>query len=94
MDVIGKKRLEQFKKDHADIRGQVNAWINEAEGVQWQNPHEIKAKYSTATFIGDNRVVFNLKGTKYRLDVHVDYIRQMVIVKRIGTHAEYSKWKF
>ncbi len=94
MRVIGKKILEEFKRPHADVRSQIDEWICEVEEAQWQSPHDIKAKYVTASFLADRRVVFNLKGNSYRLDVKVSYENQVVLVKRIGTHAQYDNWKF
>jgi len=38
--------------------------------------------------------VFNLKGTKYRLDTTIAFNTGIVVVERMGTHAEYTKWKF
>jgi mRNA interferase HigB len=66
--------------------------VGEVKASHWKNPAEIKARYATASFLADNHVVFNLKGNKYRLEVIVGYKAQVVLVKRIGTHAEYSKW--
>jgi mRNA interferase HigB len=54
---------------------------------------DIKARYSSASFLSDNRVVFNVKGNKYRLLVKVGFNLQTVIIQRIGTHAEYDKWE-
>ena len=94
MRVLGKKLLEDFKERHADVRSHVDAWICEVEEAQWQSPHDIKAQYATASLLAENRVVFNLKGSSYRLDAKVSYPTQVVLVVRIGTHAEYDKWTF
>ncbi|KKK82278.1 hypothetical protein LCGC14_2805000 [marine sediment metagenome] len=94
MRVVGKKTLDDFKRRHADVRSHVDAWTCEAEEAEWESPHDIKARYVTASFLTDNRVVFNLKGNSYRLDVKVNYLKKVVLIKRIGTHAEYNNWKF
>ena len=47
--------------------------------------------YSNALFLEDNIVVFNSKSNDYRLIVHIDYLRKIVRVKFIGTHAQYDK---
>ena len=94
MTVVGKGTLDDFKQRHADARSPVDAWLCEVEEAQWNSPHDIKARYATASFLADNRVVFNLKGNSYRLDVKVSYKTQVVLVKRIGTHAEYDNWNF
>lgn len=94
MKVVGKQILEAFKDRHADVRSHVDAWCLEAEEAEWKSSRDIKARYATASFLADNRVVFNLKGNDYRLDVKVSYKSQVVLIKRIGTHAEYDNWKF
>jgi len=46
---------------------------------------------STVDFVGDNRIIFDIGGNKYRLIVHVAYSYKRVLVKFIGTHADYDK---
>ena len=42
--------------------------------------------------MGPDRVVFNIKGNDYRLVVvAIDYRRQIVFIKCLGTHADYYK---
>jgi len=94
MKVLGRTRLERFRRKHADARSQIDAWLAEAEEAQWETPSEIKRRYADASFLADNRVVFNLKGNRYRLDAKIDYHQKIVLIKRIGTHAEYDKWVF
>lgn len=94
MKIVGLRILETFGELHADVRKQVGAWLHEVEEAEWRSPADIKARYAAASFLADNRVIFNLKGNRYRLKIKVSYKSQIVLVKRIGTHAEYSKWKF
>jgi mRNA interferase HigB len=42
-------------------------------------------------FVADNRLIFDIGGNKYRLIVHAAYRHHRVLVKFIGTHAEYDK---
>lgn len=92
MKVVGLEILDEFANEHGDIRGQIAAWKAEAEAASWRTPADIRARFATASFLSDNRVIFNIKGNKYRLEIKVSYKNQVVLVKRIGTHAEYSKW--
>jgi mRNA interferase HigB len=94
MKVHGRRILDDFKRRHADARSHVDEWIRDVEEAEWQSPRDIKARYVTASFLADRRVVFNLKGNRYRLDVKVTYKNQVVQIMRIGTHAEYNKWNF
>ena len=51
----------------------------------------MKFAFGTAVdFIGDNRVIFDIAGNHYRLIVHVAYPYKRVLIKFIGTHAEYD----
>ena len=94
MKVLGQAILDDFCKNHGDIASQIRAWIDEAKEAEWAIPSDLKARYVNANFLSDNRVIFNIKGNKYRLDTKIYYERQIIIVKRIGTHAEYNRWKF
>jgi mRNA interferase HigB len=46
---------------------------------------------SNASIIDDERVVFNVKGNDYRLVAAIDYERQTVFIKWIGSHKDYDK---
>jgi mRNA interferase HigB len=52
----------------------------------------VTKRYATASILGENRVVFNLKGNSYRLLVRIAYRLGKIIVLRAGTHAEYDPW--
>lgn len=93
MDVVGREVLEKFKQRHADVQGQVDAWLQEVEAARWDTPHAITERYPSASVLSDKRVVFNLKGNAYRLLVRVAYNTGKVIVLKAGTHAEYDRWE-
>ncbi len=94
MKVVGRESLEKFARKHADVRGQIDAWVCEAEEADWQTPDDIKKRYASVSFLANNRVIFNLKGNKYRLDIRISFKNQVILIMRIGTHEEYSTWKF
>lgn len=73
-----------------DSEEPLKAWFAEAQVAAWRHPTDIKTKYGSASFVGDNRVVFNIAGNKYRLIVHVSYEKQTLMIKFVGTHAEYD----
>jgi len=93
MQLIGLKMLYEFMKHHLDIQGPLETWIQEVREASWRTTLDIKIRYSSASFLSHNRVVFNVKGNKYRLLVKVGFNLQTVIIQRIGTHAEYDKWE-
>lgn len=57
----------------------------------WLGPADIKAHYASASFLADDRVVFNIGGNKYRLVVRFNYRRHIAYIRFIGTHREYDR---
>lgn len=91
MRVIAKKILRDFWAKYPDSEQQLKSWYKEAEDATWKNPNQIKREYPFASVLEDNRIVFNIKGNKYRLIVRINYNYQMVWIRFIGTHAQYDK---
>ncbi len=56
-----------------------------------RSPTDIKTKYPSASFLANNRVVFNIKGNNYRLIVKIAYKHQMLWIRFIGTHTAYDQ---
>lgn len=93
MRVIAKSTLVKFwnKPKCNDAKSALQSWHDEAMKANWTTPQEIKAHYRSASICGNNRVVFNIAGNKYRLIVEMQYQAGIVWVKFIGTHAQYDK---
>jgi mRNA interferase HigB len=95
MRVIAKSTLVKFwsQPGCADSRGALQSWYNEAIKANWKIPQDIKDHYKSASICGNNRVVFNIAGNKYRLVVEMQYQAGIAWVKFVGTHAQYDKIK-
>ncbi len=91
MRVISKKILREFWVKHSDSEQQLKSWFQETSNAEWKNPNDIKIEYPSASILADNRVVFNIKGNKYRLIVRINYDYGMTWIRFVGTHAEYDK---
>ncbi len=91
MRVIAKKILRDFWERHSDSEQQLKSWFQEASNANWKNPNQVKKEYPSASILEDSRMVFNIKGNKYRLIVKINYDYKMVWIRFIGTHAEYDK---
>ncbi|PIW09396.1 MAG: addiction module toxin RelE [Comamonadaceae bacterium CG_4_9_14_0_8_um_filter_60_18] len=93
MRVIAKSSLVKFwsQPAHADAKSALQSWHDEALKASWQTPQNIKDHYSSASICGNNRVVFNIAGNKYRLVVEMQYQAGIAWVKFIGTHAQYDQ---
>ena len=92
MQVIARRTLKRFWARHPQPEGPTRAWLAIASAARWTRPEDIKRRFgSTVDFVGDNRVVFDLGGNKYRLVVHISFTSSRVLVKFIGTHADYDR---
>lgn len=89
--IIAKKILRLFWEKYPDSEQQLITWYRETGKSEWGGPNDIKKDYPSASIIQDNRVVFNIKGNKYRMIVKINYDYQMVWIRFIGSHAEYDK---
>ena len=74
-----------------DAEQALKAWVRTISMAQWAAPADVKAQFRNASFVGSNRVVFNIGGNKYRLIVAIAHRMQIAYVKFIGTHAEYDR---
>jgi mRNA interferase HigB len=92
MQVVARRTLKEFWARHPHAEGPIRAWLAVAAAAHWASPAEIKRRFGgSVDFVGDNRLVFDLGGNKYRLVVHVSYAFGRVLVKFIGTHGEYDR---
>lgn len=92
MQVIALRTLRQFWRRHPQAEGPLRAWYAVVSRTEWSGPADVKRQFGTTVdFVGDNRIVFDVGGNKYRLIVHVAYSFRRVLVKFIGTHAEYDR---
>lgn len=89
--VIAKRTLRDFWENHADCEQQLMSWYNETEKAKWSTINELKNDYPNASILKDNRIVYNIKGNKYRLIVKINFEFQICWIRFIGTHAEYDK---
>jgi len=89
--IAGRTLIEKFIRKHANARPPLIAWLDEAENAEWKTSQEIKDRYRSADFLSGNRVIFNIGGNNYRLIVLVRYQNGVLLIQKIGTHAEYSR---
>ncbi len=93
MRVIAKRTLREFwesSQKYADAQAPIEAWHAEVLKATWKSPQELKAQFRNASILKNHRVVFNIAGNKYRLIVAIDYSRQAMFIKFIGTHKQYD----
>ncbi len=97
MRVIARRTLIRFvgslrgQKGQRAVKAALDAWFHEVQRSRWANSAEVKKSYATASILSGDRVVFNIKGNDYRLVAAIDYRRQILFIKWVGTHADYDR---
>jgi mRNA interferase HigB len=96
MRIIARRTLREFvaklkgRRDQPAVKTALDAWFAEASRARWTSSADVKRLYASASIVGADRVVFNIKGNDYRLVVAIDYEKAIVWIKWIGTHADYD----
>lgn len=97
MRIIARSTLKRFAElrrgasDYAAVDAALTAWIAAIESHTFSTPQALKAVFRNASVVGADRVVFNVKGNDDRLIVAVDWVRQIMYIKWIGSHAAYDR---
>lgn len=84
--------VESLKGHEAQkaVKAALDAWFHEVRRAQWRNPAEVRRNHGSASIVGADRVVFNIKGNDYRMVTAIDYRRQIVFIKWLGRHRDYD----
>ncbi len=91
MRIISRRILREFWEEHPDATLPLQTWFHDVEHATWNSPADINAVYRNASSVANNRVVFNIKGNRYRLIVVVVYQHGVVYIRFVGTHEEYDR---
>jgi len=91
MQIIARRTLKLFWERYPQAETPLVLWYARVAKAVWAGPQDVKATFGTTVdFVGDNRLIFDVGGNKFRLIVHVAYPFRRVLIKFVGTHAEYD----
>ena len=88
--IFSKGTLRAFWAKHPDSEQYLKTWFDTAMNSGWRTPNEVKLTYASASILKNGRIVFNIKGNTYRMVVKVNYEKQWLFIRFIGTHEEYN----
>lgn len=92
MRVIAISTLKKFWQRYTDAEQPLKSWYHIVKTLNWRSPIDIKSAFgNNVDFLAENRVIFDIKGNKYRLIVKVNYAAKIIFIRFIGIHAEYDK---
>jgi mRNA interferase HigB len=94
MRVISRRRLQDFSGKYPQAKKNLEAWYYVVKNATWASLAEVRQVYPTADAV-EGLTVFNISGNNYRLITHILYKQQIVYLRDVLTHAEYTKgrWK-
>ena len=90
MRTVAKRTLRAYQESEPRAEQALKAWYAIASKADWSSPAEVKSTYGNASIVGNNRVVFNIGGNRYRLIVRFDYANRIGFVRFVGSHAAYD----
>jgi len=91
VQVVALRTLRQFWDRHPQAETPLRTWFAIVSRADWTSPADAKRQFGTAIdFVGDNRIIFDLGGNKFRLVAHISYRYRRVLVKFVGTHSDYD----
>lgn len=91
MRIVGRKKITDFVRRDRNAQKALQAWISETEQADWNSPSKVTEEHSRCSILGDNRVVFRVRGNRYRIVVKINYQDQMVFIRFVGNHDEYDR---
>ncbi len=92
MQIVAKRTLRLFWEAHPRSRAGLSDWYTRVSAASWTGPDDVRAEFGKGIdFVGDNRIIFDIRRNEFRLIVHVSYRYKRVLIKFVGTHAEYDR---
>lgn len=89
--IFSKGTLRDYWIQHPELEQHLKVWYETVTKSLWKNPNDVKATFANASILKEGRVVFNIKGNSFRLVTRINYEKQWVFIRFIGTHQEYDK---
>lgn len=90
MNIVVRRTILYYIKKYPAAKTALLVWYNEFLKQDFASFNELKAVYGHASIVGNNRVVFNIKGNDFRLVVSVNFSQCAAYVIWFGTHDEYN----
>lgn len=91
MRIIKKKTLVDYYTAHPQAEVALEDWYRKTKSAEWTCFADIKRTFNSVDSVGNHRYVFNIKGNDYRLIVIIKFMVSHVLIRFVGTHAEYDK---
>jgi mRNA interferase HigB len=93
MRVICNRVLRQFGQCYPDADNSLQHWRRQMESRDYLSFADLRSAFGSVDLVGD-RMIFDIRGNRYRLITYMDLIRQVCFVKDFLTHDQYDRGKW
>ncbi len=91
MRVIAISTLRELWTKHPDSEQALREWYVKTDRANWSSLNDIRNDSNSVDYVKNQRYVFNIKGSDYRLVAAIKFIPKLVYIRFVGTHSEYDK---
>ncbi|MFT4093250.1 MAG: type II toxin-antitoxin system HigB family toxin [Niabella sp.] len=91
MVIIKKTTIEKYALLHSTAAEPLNSWYKAVRRADWGSFADLRKTFNSADYVGNNRIVFNVKGNDFRLIALALFSTRTIFILWFGTHAEYDK---
>ncbi len=86
--IIAKRTIKEFWIKYPETKEYLQTWYQTVKNAEWEKPSDIKQFYSTVSILKNSRVVFNIKGNDFRLVAKINYEKQWLFIRFLGSHKD------
>lgn len=90
MRIIAKSEIIDYYTKNPNSKTALEDWYKKTKKAEWTCFSDMKKTFNSVDSVGNQHYVFNIRGNNYRLVVVVKFTIKTVLIRFIGTHAEYD----
>lgn len=90
MRIISRNKIIEYYSAHPDAETALEDWYQKVRKANWNCFADMKKMFNSVDAIGNQHYVFNIRGNNYRLIVVIKFTIKTVLIRFIGSHAEYD----
>ena len=90
MNIYNRSSLISFYEKRPDGKETLEKWYHDVSSKKWKRPADITKDFNTARTIKNDRAIFGINHNAYGLIAEINYQKEWVFIKFVGTRAEYD----
>ena len=91
MRIIARSKIIDYYTDNPDAEVALEEWYHKTKRAEWTCFADMKKTFNSVDNVVNQHYVFNIRGNNYRLVVVIKFTIKTVLIRFIGTHADYDK---